>query len=166
MRDGVLLVLAAACGPQPQPQPQPQLQMRDCPERYDDTNAERAATENVTAATKLLALARVGDRAALTRSLAPANTADVAELERLMMTIPVACDLVWYAQPGRFAVQPALDDEPQDPARDAFADAINAADHIVATCDAGCGVLALALRPADRAVVAWMVITQRPGNAR
>ncbi len=165
MRVVALWSLVIACGPQPQPQPQPPPRPRACHEGYDDASAERASTERARAAEALLGNARAGDHAALTRSLAPGNTADPGELAALLVTIPASCELVWYAQPGRFAIQPALVDEPADPVQEALAEAIDAADHVVATCDGGCAVLALALQPTDGAVVAWMPITQRPGNA-
>jgi hypothetical protein len=142
----------------------PPATARECPERYDDTSAERASDELVAAATKLLALARAGDRAAVEHAIASDGATSATELETLLRSIPTTCDLVWYAQPGRFAVQPRLDDEPPDPEHDALADAIDAADHIVATCDGGCGAIALALAPSTRAVVAAMTISQRPGN--
>jgi hypothetical protein len=156
--------LSTPRGPSMRSVPDAPPQPRECPERYDDTNAERASVENVTAATQLVALARAGDRAALERSLSSVNSTSANELADLLRSISTACDPIWYAQPGRFAVQPAFDDEPPDPSRDALASAINAADHLVATCDSGCGVVALALSPDTHAVVAAMAISQRPGN--
>jgi hypothetical protein len=178
MRSALLAVSVLAClvacgsGPAAPATPTPRAASiatppataRECPERYDDTSAERASPDLVAAATKLLALARAGDGAALASAIARDGATNTTELETLLRSIPTTCDLLWYAQPGRFAVQPRLDDEPPDPEHDALADAIDAADHIVATCDGGCGAIALALAPSTRAVVAAMTISQRPGN--